>query len=79
MLSCSRIFLRQGLSTGARSLAAPIQLTSYIHTTHVNKDETVASGALIEAAKGMRVIPTRGQAAKEKLYGFVQVGMFVFH
>ncbi|KAL5249182.1 hypothetical protein ACHWQZ_G018137 [Mnemiopsis leidyi] len=72
MLSCSRIFLRQGLSTGARSLAAPIQLTSYIHTTHVNKDETVASGALIEAAKGMRVIPTRGQAAKEKLYGFVQ-------
>ena len=65
--------LRQGLCTGARALAAPIQFTSYIHTTHVQKDETSASGALIEAAKGMRVIPTRGQAAKEKLYGFVQV------
>ena len=61
------------MCTGARVLAGPTQFTSYIHTTHINKDETTASGALIEAAKGMRVIPTRGQAAKEKLYGFVQV------
>ena len=76
MLSCSRILVRQGMCSGARALAAPVQFTNYIHTTHVNKDETTASGALIEAAKGMRVIPTRGQAAKEKLYGFIQVSNF---
>lgn len=64
---------RQMASSGCRVLAVPTQLNSYIHTTHVTKDETSPSGALIEAAKGMRVIPTRGQAAKEKMYMFIQV------
>ena len=32
----------------------------------------------MEAVKGMRVIPTRSQSAKEMLYLFIQVGVIYF-
>jgi len=72
MLSCSRLLSRQLVVSGPRALAGPVQSVSLIHTTHVTRDETTPAGALVQAAHGMRVIPTRGQAAKEKLYMFVQ-------
>ena len=74
MLSCSRLLSRQLVVSGPRALAGPVQSVNFIHTTHITRDESTAAGTLIHAAQGMRVIPTRGQAAKEKLYMFVQVG-----
>ena len=65
-------------SSLVRSIAVPTQLANYIHTTHVTTDDTTPAGALLMAAKGMRVIPTRSQAAKEKLYGFIQVQLSGF-
>ena len=60
------------VSSSSRCIA-PIQPYNSIHTTFVKKDETTPEGALMMAAQGMRVVPTRAQSAKEMLYGFVQV------